>query len=228
MIECLFCKMVRGEIVTDKIYEDGETLAFLDANPSSPGHTLVVPKEHKTTLLDLNDSEVAALFRTVKKVMEMIKKNLKPEGFNIGINHGQVAGQRVPHLHVHIIPRFKDDKGGMVQMVVSNKPKEDNASLAKKIKEGEEVPDYIKRQIKGYSEPKPKEREPEKTEKEKIKEKEETEEEAEMKEREDELFPPGKGGVNTSKFEKRAEKNEEKSEEEDVYDKMLRRMRIPN
>lgn len=218
--------MVSGEIVTDKVYEDGETLAFLDANPSAPGHTLVVPKEHKITLLDLNDSELAALFRTVKKVVEMIKNNLKPEGFNIGVNHGQVAGQRVPHLHVHIIPRFKDDKGGVIQMVVNNKPKEDNAAIAKKIKEGQELPDYIKRQVKGYEGPKPKKKEPEKTEKEKIKEKEESEEETEMADRERELFPSKKSEVNTTKFEKKIEEKEES--EEDVYDKMLKRMRIPN
>ncbi|UCG94942.1 MAG: HIT family protein [archaeon] len=222
-MECLFCKMVRGELVTDKVYEDGETLAFLDANPSAPGHTLVVPKEHKETLLDMNDGEVSALFRTVKKVTGMIQKNLKPEGFNIGINHGNIAGARVPHLQVHIIPRFKDDKGGMIQMIVSNKPKEDNPSIARKISEGEDIPDYIKRQIKGYQEEEKKEvKKTEEPEEEK-----ESEEEKELEEREKELFPEQKEEVNTRKFEKKIEEKEEK-EEEDIYEKMLKRMRIPN
>ena len=225
-MECLFCKMIKGEVMTDKVYEDGETLAFLDANPSAPGHTLVVPKIHKETLLDMNEGEVCDLFRIVRKVTEMIKKNLKPDGFNIGINQGQVAGARVPHLQVHIIPRFKDDKGGMVQMIVSNKPKEDNASISKKIREGEELPDYIKRQIKGYEEEKPEEKK-EESKKEKPEEIEERETERELEKREEELFHPTKAGFKEKNLRKKVD-IEEEEEKEDVYEKMLKRMRIPN
>lgn len=220
-MECLFCKMINGEIMTDKVYEDGDTLAFLDANPSAPGHTLVVPKVHKSNILELSEYELNNLFKTVQKVTEMINKNLKPEGFNIGINHGHIAGSRVPHLQVHIIPRFKDDKGGMIQMVVSNKPKEDNATIASRIKAGEELPDYIKRQIKDYHQEEKKE-EAKESEKEKR-----SEEEKELEEREAELFPPRKNEVNSREFKKKIEEKEEE-EEEDIYDKMLKRMRIPN
>ena len=212
--------MINGEIMTDKVYEDNETLAFLDANPSAPGHTLVVLKVHKSNILELNEYELNNLFKTVQKVTEMINKNLKPEGFNIGINHGQIAGSRVPHLHVHIIPRFKDDKGGMMQMVVSNKPKEDNVTIASRIRVGEELPGYIKRQVKDYHHEEKKEeikQEPEK----------QNEEEKELEEREAELFPPRKNEVNSREFKKKIEEKEEE-EEEDIYNKMLKRMRIPN
>ncbi len=211
-MECLFCKMVRGEIVTDKVYEDECSMAFLDGNPSSPGHTLVIPKKHKETILDMNEGEVCDLFRAVRKVTEKIKQNLKPEGFNIGINHGGIAGQRVPHIHVHIIPRFKDDKGGMIQMIVNNPPKEDPSSIASKIRAGEKIPDYITRQVEGYEE---------KEDLDKEKEKQDEEEEKSWEDKEEKLFP---------ETEEPATKNGEEceTEEEDVYDKMLKRMRIPN
>jgi len=204
--------MIRGGIMTDKVYEDSDTMAFLDANPSAPGHTLVIPKKHKENIIEMNEGEIADLFRTVKKVTEMIKNNLKPEGFNIGINQGQIAGQRVPHVHVHVIPRFPNDGGGMVQMVVNNKPKEDPVTIASKIRAGEELPDYIKRQIEDYEETEKKKELPEQEEK-------KDEEEEELEEKEKELFPHVRKETETEE--------ESEEEEEDVYEKMLKRMRIP-
>lgn len=200
--------MLRGVILTEKVYEDDDTMAFLDTNPSAPGHTIVIPKYHKSNILELDEHELVAVFKTVQKVTEKIRKNMKPDGFNIGINHGNVAGQRIPHFHVHIIPRFKDDKGGMIQMVVSNKPKEDLAAIASKIRGGEEIPDFIIRQIKDYDK-----------EQEKVKEEEkpQNKEEEKMEKMEKKLFPSNKVEFET-----------EETEKEDVYDKMLKRMRIAN
>jgi len=148
MNECLFCKIVKGEIKSEKIYEDGDTLAFLDVNPSAPGHTIVIPKQHIQTILDLNEESLSRLFKTVKKVTEMIRNSLHPCGFNIGINQGECAGSRVPHLHIHIIPRYIGDGGAMIQMIVRNPPKEDLTTIANKIKSEEELPEYIREQIK--------------------------------------------------------------------------------
>ena len=134
MDQCPFCKIIQKEIHADIIYEDEYTLAFLDANPSAPGHTLVIPKKHISNILDANDETLDKVLRTVKKVTKMIKDALQPNGFNIGINHGAVAGQRVPHLHVHIIPRFSGDNGAMIQMVVKNPPQESLAVIRDKIK----------------------------------------------------------------------------------------------
>lgn len=205
--------MVNGEIFTDKVYEDGDTLAFLDLNPSAPGHTLVIPKQHRESILELSEYELNCIFRTVQKVTGMIKDTLRPEGFNLGINQGHIAGQRVPHLQVHIIPRFNEDGGGTVQMVVSNKPKEDNSAIAKKIRHGEELPAYIEEQVKPYRpEPQKKPEEPKK---------EKSAEEKELERREKELFPQ------PEKAEEPSERDEEEGEE-DVYEKMLKRLRIPN
>jgi len=203
--------MVRGDIVTEKVYEDVETMAFLDANPSAPGHTLVILKQHKENILELNEHEICTLFRTVQKVVEMINKNLKPKGFNIGINHGLIAGARIPHLHVHIIPRFENDKGGMIQMVVKNPPKEDLATIATKVRGSYKLPEYVE------GEKKQSEEEIEEIKFEEPEEIEEKKEKEYLEEREKELFPP--------KFKKKKEKEKE---EEDVYEKMLKNMRIPN
>lgn len=205
--------MVRGDIAVDKIYEDAGTLAFLDANPSAPGHTLVIPKEHKENILELNEHELCTLFRTVQKVVDMINKSLHPKGFNIGINHGLIAGARVPHLHVHVIPRFEGDGGGMIQMIVRNPPKEDLETIASKIRGSYEIPEYLKEQDR--------EKFSEKEEAEVVEVQEDEEEkkmEEYLKEKEKELFPPK---------EKSSEKKEDEEEEMDVYEKMLKNMRIP-
>ena len=97
-------------------------MAILDINPRSPGHTMVLSKFHSETILDLPEKEIEPLFSAVKKVTELIRKNLKPEGFTIGINHGKISGQVVDHLHIHIIPRFKNDGGSSVHSVVNNPP----------------------------------------------------------------------------------------------------------
>lgn len=122
-MDCLFCKIAKKEIPAEIVYEDEKTLAILDINPRSPGHTMVFPKYHSETILDLPEKEVGPLFLAVKKVTELINKTLKPEGFTIGINHGKISGQVIDHLHVHIIPRFKGDGGSSVHSVVNNSPK---------------------------------------------------------------------------------------------------------
>ncbi|MBS3134879.1 HIT family protein [Candidatus Woesearchaeota archaeon] len=109
MNDCIFCKIVRGELPCYKIYEDNETLAFLDRNPVNPGHTLLIPKKHSETILDTNDETLKKLITTTKKISKAIFESMKLEGFNIGINQFKIAGQVVPHLHIHIMPRHKND-----------------------------------------------------------------------------------------------------------------------
>ncbi|MDF1557264.1 MAG: HIT family protein [ANME-2 cluster archaeon] len=110
MIEdCIFCKIISGEIPSYTIYEDDDTLAFLDINPNTQGHTLVIPKKHGDKITDLDDNDVAAVFRTVKKVVNGLQATIGPEGFNLVVNHGEIAGQIIHHFHCHIIPRNVDD-----------------------------------------------------------------------------------------------------------------------
>lgn len=109
MSDCIFCKIVAGEIPSYKIYEDEHVYGFLDINPVGPGHTLLIPKVHSENLLESSDEHVDELMRAVKKVAPSILKAVGSEGFNLVNNYGAIAGQTVFHTHFHIIPRFPDD-----------------------------------------------------------------------------------------------------------------------
>jgi len=106
---CVFCAIAAGEIPSFKVYEDDLVLAYLDINPFSKGHTLVIPKAHKTGLLDADDETLAAVIARVKKVAAHLKQALPCDGFNILQNNGAAAGQTVMHLHFHIVPRYEGE-----------------------------------------------------------------------------------------------------------------------
>ena len=103
---CVFCAIAANEIPSFKVYEDDLVLAYLDINPFSKGHTLVIPKEHSSGLLDTPDETLAALVARVKKVASHLKATLPCDGFNILQNNGEAAGQTVMHIHFHIVPRY--------------------------------------------------------------------------------------------------------------------------
>lgn len=105
--DCVFCAIAAGEIPSFKIYEDDFVLAFLDINPFSEGHTLVIPKEHYKGLLDVPSDVLAVLLERVQKVSSHIAKALACDGFNILQNNGAAAGQTVNHIHFHIVPRME-------------------------------------------------------------------------------------------------------------------------
>ena len=133
MAECPFCRIVAGTSPAEVVHADAGALAFLDGAPSARGHVLVVPRVHAPTLLDLPDGEVGALFRTVKTVQRKVEAALRPAGFNVGWNHGHAAGQRVGHLHVHVLPRYAD--GGLgVQALGAGGHRGDLAQIAAAIR----------------------------------------------------------------------------------------------
>lgn len=132
-MECLFCKIANKEIPAEIIYEDSEAVAFLDINPRTTGHTMVIPKIHVENILDLPEEKIDGLFKALKKATDLLNKSLRPDGFTIGINHGKVSGRVVEHLHVHIMPRWFGDGGGSVHDVVNNPPKESLAEIKNKI-----------------------------------------------------------------------------------------------
>ncbi len=106
---CVFCNIVKSEISSHKIYEDESTLAFLDVSPINYGHVLVIPKEHFENMETIPEEELCKLMKTVKKVGAALKSNLGAEGYNIQENNDLVAGQVVPHIHFHVIPRNEGD-----------------------------------------------------------------------------------------------------------------------
>ena len=104
--DCVFCAIAAGEIPSFKVYEDDLVLAYLDINPFTKGHTLVIPKAHSAGLLDTDDAVLAAVVPRVKKIAAHLKAALPCEGFNVLQNNGEAAGQTVKHIHFHIIPRY--------------------------------------------------------------------------------------------------------------------------
>lgn len=132
MKDCLFCKLVKGEIPSLQVYKDHDTIAFLELFPSSPGHTMVIHKRHGNNIIEYSQDELGSMMGTVQNVAEKIEKALKPDSITIGINHKEHRG--VPHLHIHLIPRWEKDKGHVLQDIVKNKPKETRETIAEKIR----------------------------------------------------------------------------------------------
>ena len=106
---CVFCAIATGEIPCFKVYEDDFALAYLDINPFSEGHTLVIPKAHTTGLLDTSPEDLREMIVRVQKVAARLKEALPCDGFNILQNNGEAAGQTVRHIHFHIVPRWNGD-----------------------------------------------------------------------------------------------------------------------
>lgn len=109
MEDCVFCKILAGKIPSEKVYENDKVYAFLDIVPVNPGHTLVIPKEHYDNIEDLPEDILCEMSKVVKRVGQAIKKGLGSRGYNIALNNGIVAGQVVPHVHFHVIPRKTSD-----------------------------------------------------------------------------------------------------------------------
>ncbi|MDO4369148.1 MAG: HIT family protein [bacterium] len=108
MKDCLFCKIIDGEIPSHKVYEDDNTLAFLDINPESLGHTLIIPKKHFNNYEDIDLETIRDVNETAKKVYTLIKDKLNPDGIRLVQNNGII--QDVLHYHLHIVPIYKGDK----------------------------------------------------------------------------------------------------------------------
>jgi len=123
MSDCIFCKIAMGEIPSYKVYEDERTFAFLDINPINAGHTLVVPKNHTAKITEAHEDDLVALAKAVKKVVKGIEDGMSVDNLNIFVNQGEDAGQIIPHLHVHVTPRYRGD--GMKIEVAQTKPGED-------------------------------------------------------------------------------------------------------
>jgi len=106
---CIFCRIIKGEIPSLKVYEDDKVLAFLDISPVNKGHILVIPKNHASNYLESDDKDISACAVAVKKIGKAVVRAVEADGFNIGVNTKKAAGQIVMHTHLHIIPRFNDD-----------------------------------------------------------------------------------------------------------------------
>jgi histidine triad (HIT) family protein len=109
MHECIFCKIIAGDLPSHKIYEDDDVLAFLDVKPLNPGHTLVVPKCHAENVMDSSEEDILAVMRAIKKIAPALLRATGASACNVSTNHGAAAGQVVFHTHFHVIPRHDGD-----------------------------------------------------------------------------------------------------------------------
>jgi histidine triad (HIT) family protein len=107
---CIFCKIVAGEVPCFKLFEDAETLAFMDINPVHDGHCLVIPKAHHPNAFDIAPEAVAAAARTTARLASAVNAAVKPDGLSIMQANGPGAGQSVGHFHFHVIPRRTGDE----------------------------------------------------------------------------------------------------------------------
>jgi histidine triad (HIT) family protein len=130
---CIFCKIVRGEISAIKVHEDELTLSFMDIQPASPGHLLVIAKTHAANLLDLAEVDLLAVTRATQRLARAAQKALEPDGIRINQFNGTAAGQSVFHYHVHVIPVWEGRKIGSHGRAPANP--EELTALAGKIRQ---------------------------------------------------------------------------------------------
>lgn len=128
--DCLFCRIIAGDIPSQKVYEDTNSIAFLDINPRNPGHTLLVPKKHVETIFDLPEGEGSKLFAALKKVAVLVKNGTQAHGLSVCQNNGSASGQVVAHVYFHLIPRFLNEGPPALENMLPIK-KMDEKSLQK-------------------------------------------------------------------------------------------------
>lgn len=109
MDDCLFCKISKGEVLSEKVYEDDNFFAFLDISPVASGHTLVIPKKHSRNIFDIESLEFGEMATVIKKIATVVKVATGADGINVHMNNEPEAGQVIFHTHVHVIPRFLND-----------------------------------------------------------------------------------------------------------------------
>ncbi len=108
--DCIFCKIIAGEIPSFKLFEDENTLAFMDINPASTGHALVIPKEHAADVYSVSEAAISQTVKTAKMIALAIDRTLNPDGLNLLQCNGPAAAQSVMHFHMHVLPRREGDE----------------------------------------------------------------------------------------------------------------------
>lgn len=139
MADCIFCDIINEEVSSLDIYEDENVLAFLDINPLAKGHTLVIPKKHAEKLEELN-KEGDSIFSVVHKLAPKIAEAVQAPAYNLFVNNGEEAGQEIPHVHYHILPRFEDDGGRAGHAIMPSPPSLDEKEL-------EEIQNKIRQKV---------------------------------------------------------------------------------
>ena len=122
--DCIFCKVIAGEIPSEMVDADERTLAVMDINPATKGHVVVLTRDHYENLFDVPDEDLLAVMKMARQVAERMKETIEPGGFNILNNIGRVAWQSIFHFHLHVIPRYEDDPLQLPWMPAPGDPSE--------------------------------------------------------------------------------------------------------
>jgi histidine triad (HIT) family protein len=120
-MNCIFCRIVRGEIPAEIVARSQDFVAFLDVQPLADGHVLVVPAAHQACVEDLEPAQADTLFRAVRELAGPVREAVDAAGTTIGVNNGTATGQTIPHVHVHIVPRWQNDGAGSVHTIFPRK-----------------------------------------------------------------------------------------------------------
>lgn len=134
MRDCIFCKIIKGEIPSATIFEDDEFKVILDRFPSGEGHVLIIPKNHVANIFEIDEEQAGRLFKLAVKVSKVMKDVLGFENMNVLQNNGEVAGQSVFHFHMHLIPRYEND-GINIKWNPTEPTDEDIEAVRKKLAE---------------------------------------------------------------------------------------------
>lgn len=127
---CIFCKIIAGEIPSHTIHEDENFKVILDVAPATKGHALIIPKEHYANFYELPEENASEVIKLAKRMMIRMTEKLKSDGFNIVQNNGEAAGQTVNHFHMHLIPRYKND--GEILKYIAGEPSQEDLEQIKK------------------------------------------------------------------------------------------------
>ena len=126
---CIFCRILDGEIPSRTVYEDEQVLAFLDVNPLARGHTLVIPKAHDPRIGELPDGAAEAVFAAMSELAPVVERAVDADGMTVAVNDGPASGQEVPHVHGHLVPRFEEDGAGAIHSLRWNRPDLDDEAF---------------------------------------------------------------------------------------------------
>jgi histidine triad (HIT) family protein len=133
-MSCIFCRIVAGEIPAEVVARDAGAVAFLDVQPLADGHVLVVPRTHVARLEEMATADAEALFRTVVRLVGPVRRALGAEATTVGVNDGAASGQTVPHVHVHIVPRWSGDGAGTIHTIFPRRTRRPLAEVAAAIR----------------------------------------------------------------------------------------------
>lgn len=131
MEDCVFCNIVKGKFDSAKVFEDDQVLAFLDINPVTKGHCLVIPKQHFENIFDINEEILKKVIVATKNISEKVKNSLHADGIRVSQSNGKEAGQAIFHFHIHIIPRYQQDGISMSEITTAHPQKTDVGELKK-------------------------------------------------------------------------------------------------